>query len=1167
MSVAEFLAELAQRGISVWADGEHLHYRATKDALTPALREELRQRKASILAFLRSPSSQSASAPPPLLPAKREGALPLSFSQERLWFLQQLEPESHAYVEPSAVKLVGPVQVEALEKSINTVVQRHENLRTTFISVQGNPCQVIAASLQMPLPVFDLTALAAEEHQAEAQWLFAEAGRVTFDLSCGPLQHFYLVRLGHQKHILLTTLHHIISDRASGGLFFNEMLTFYQAYSQTAGQQVPLSLPELPIQYADYALWQREWLQGEALEHHLSYWRQQLAGAPPLLELPTDFPRPTVKSYSGSHLSFALPATLCQGLRALSAREGTTLFMTLLAAFQTLLLRYSGQDDIAVGTSVTSRTRVELERLIGLFINTLVLRSDLSGNPTFRQLLKRVRSVCLSAYEHQDLPFEKLVEALQPGRNLSYSPLFQVAFSLEHAPGASSESADLTLESIAWTNNTAKFDLSLTLVETRTALVGRLEYSTDLFTEETIARLARHFQTLLESIVANPDQCLSDLPLLRQAERAQMLVEWNPPPTPLPEHRSLHAVFEDRVIEQPDTVALVFEEQQLTYAELNTRANQLAHHLQTLGVGPEVRVGLCLDRSVEAIIGLLGILKAGGAYVPLDPSSPRERLAFMLTDSQVKVVLTQQRWHAQFADQAAAPLLCCLDSDWEQIARQTTTNGSSSVSPDNLAYLLYTSGSTGQPKGVLITHAQVVHYVHACVSELGLASCARFALVQPLTVDSTVTLLYSALFLGQTLYLYAREQALDPMGLNAAFRAQAIDCLKIAPSHLRALQAVAGESLLPRQRLIIGGEASSWEWVQGLAAKHPECQVINHYGPTETTVGVLIYPVPGEIPTHEPAYSTTPLGRPLPRIQAYILDAHFEPVPIGVPGELYLGGAGLARGYLNRPDLTAERFVPHPFSHAPGARLYRTGDLVRARSNGMIEFIGRSDEQVKLHGFRIEPGEIESMLATHSAVSQALVTVREDTHDDQRLVAYVVPTEGAASPTPAGLRQYAQERLPDYMVPAAFVLLDALPLTPHGKVNRRALPPPDWAAQSTLPAVPPRTPTEAQLASLWAQVLHRDTIGIHDNFFDLGGHSLLATQLMARIFDTFHQALPLRTLFEAPTIATFALRLEEHRQQPDPEKQPEVMPFVPRARYRGLASRTTQADQGGAGWL
>ncbi len=1157
MTVAEFLAELSQRGISVWADGDNLRYRATRDALTPALREALRERKAEILAYLR-PVSQPTNIPHPLLPAKREGALPLSFSQERLWFLQQLEPESHAYVEPHAMKLDGQVQVEALEKSLNAVVQRHENLRTTFASVQGKPCQVIAPSLQLPLPVFDLTALSEEERQAEAQRLFSEAGRVTFDLGRGPLLHLYLLRLGHEGHILLITLHHIIADRASGNLLINEITTFYEAYAKLSDQQSLPSLPELPIQYADYALWQREWLQGEALKPHLDYWRQQLAGAPPLLELPADFPRPAVKRYGGSHVGFALPATLLQSLRALSAREGATLFMTLLGAFQTLLWRYSGQDDMVVGTSITSRTRLELEPLIGLFINTLVLRTDLSGNPTFRQLLKRVRSVCLSAYEHQELPFEKLVEELQPERNLSYSPLYQVAFSLEHAPGTGLQLADSTWEPIAWANNTSKFDLSLILVETHTALPGRFEYNTDLFTSDTIARLARHFQTLLEGIVANPDQHLIDLPLLNQAERAQMLGEWDRPPAPLAANRCLHQVFEDRVTGRPDAVALVLEHQQLTYAELNARANQLAHYLRALGVGPEVRVGLCLDRSIEAIIGLLGILKAGGAYVPLDPYSPRERLAFMLADSQVNVVLTQQQWRARFAEHAQAYTLYSLDSDWERIAQHQTTNGSWAVSPDNLAYVLYTSGSTGQPKGVLITHAQVAHYVYACLSELGLADCTRFALVQPLTVDSTVTLLYSALFLGQILHLFSREQALDAIGLNDAFRAQAIDALKIAPSHLRALQTVAGESLMPGQRLIIGGEASSWEWVQGLAAKHPGCQVINHYGPTETTVGVLIYPVPQEISANEPAYSTTPLGRPLPRIQAYILDARLEPVPIGVPGELYIGGDGLARGYLNRPDLTAERFVPHPFSHTPGARLYRTGDLVRARPNGVIEFIGRRDEQIKLHGFRIELGEIESALTAHSAVSQALITLREDTPGDQRLVAYVVPSEAAANLSPAELRQHAQERLPDYMIPAAFVVLEKLPLTPHGKLNQQALPPPDWAAQSALPAVPPRTTTEAQLAALWGQVLHRETVGIHDNFFDLGGHSLLATQLMARIFETFHCTLPLRTLFEAPTIARLALRIEEHCQQPDTEKQPEVMPFVQRARYRGPTSRTAQ---------
>jgi amino acid adenylation domain-containing protein len=1160
MSVAEFLAELSQRGISVWAEGDQLHYRAARDALTPALREELQQRKASILAFLRPASSQPANTPPPLLPAKREGAIPLSFAQERLWFLQQLEPESYAYVEPHAMRLVGPVQVEALEKSLNHIVQRHENLRTTFTSIQGVPRQVIVAALLVPLPIIDLTALPAGEQEAEMLRLFAESGRVIFDLSRGPLLCFSLLRLATDEHILLTTLHHIISDRASGNVFLHEMLTCYQAYSNEPDQQAPSSLPELPVQYADYVLWQRGWLQGEALEHYLRYWRQRLADAPPLLDLPTDFPRPALKSYRGAHFLFTLPSRLHQGLRTLSAREGATLFMTLLAAFQTLLMRYSGQTDMVVGTSVTSRRRRELEPLIGLFINTLVLRTDLSGNPTFRQLLKRVRDVCLNAYEHEELPFEKLVEALQPERTLSYTPFFQVAFTLEHAPVATEEQAGLTLEPVAWINNTAKFDLSLTLAETHTRLQGSLEYNTDIFTEKTIARLVHHFQTLLESIVANPDQRLSDLALLSQAEREQMLIAWDRPLAPLPDARCLHEVFEAQASQKPDAVALVFEEQQITYAELNARANQLAHHLRALGVGPEVRVGLCLDRSIELVVALLAILKAGGAYVPLDPHSPVERLAFMLADSQVAVLLTQP-----MIGTALPPIdvpVVTLAASWgASLARQSTINPTPSATPANLAYVLYTSGSTGQPKGVLITHEQLAHYVSACLSELPLATCARAALLQPLTVDSSVTLLYSALCVGQTLHLFSREQSLDPIEMSAAFRAQAIDSLKIAPSHLRALQEALSEPLMPRRLLVIGGEASSWEWVQRLAREHPACQMVNHYGPTETTVGVLIYPVSAQASQDEPVYTTTPLGRPLPRTQAYVLDERLEPVPLGVPGELYLGGAGLARGYLNRPDLTAERFLPHPFSTEPGERLYRTGDRVRARPTGAIEFLGRVDDQLKLHGLRIEPGEIETVLAQHPAVQECVVIVWKDAGEDKRLVAYLVPRSDRPEPTPPELRHYLQGRLPEPMVPAAFVIVEALPLTPHGKLDRRALPAPDWTHQHAASYVAPRTPTEERLASLWAQLLRYERVGIHDNFFELGGHSLLATQLIARVFEAFHLSLPLRTLFEAPTLAAFAAQLEQHQTQQlaEADEPPIEVPLVRGARYSVLAQRSVES--------
>ncbi len=1163
IDVAEFLEELSQRGISIWAEGDQLRYRAARDALTPALREELRQHKAALLAFLHSAASQPVGALPPLLPATREGTIPLSFAQERLWFLQQLEPESYAYVEPQAMRLVGQLHTQALEQSINTVVQRHENLRTTFVSVQGMPRQVITSHLQLPLPVIDLTALPASERQAEAEQLFAEAGRVVFDLSRGPLLRFFLLRLAKDEHLLLTTLHHIIADRTSGSLFGREMFTCYQTYSQGQAQQAQPLLPALPVQYADYAIWQREWLQGAALEYHLGYWRGQLAGAPPLLELPTDFPRPALKSYGGSHYTFALPATLSQDLWTLSRREGVTLFMTLLAAFQVLLMRYSGQQDIVVGTSITSRGRTELEPLIGLFINTLVLRTDLSDNPTFRHLLKRVREVCLNAYEHQDLPFEKLVEELQPERTLSYSPFFQAAFTLEHMPFTDGEQAGLIMEPVPWLNSTAKFDLSLMLAETSTGLQGILEYSTDLFTTETIARLIRHFQTLLESIVANPNQRLANLSLLSTDEREHLLTAWNRPLDPLPDSRCLHQIFENQAAQRPDAIALVFDEQQITYAELNARANQLAHRLRELGIGPEARVGLCLDRSIELVVGLLGILKAGGAYVPLDPRNPVERLAFMMADSQVAVLLAQPTTGTELPP-TGVPVLT-LSAAWDaSLARQPTSNPAPSVTLANLAYVLYTSGSTGQPKGVLITHHQLAHYVHACLSELPLHACAHPALLQPLTVDSSVTLLYSALALGQTLHLFSREQSLDPIEMSAAFQAQAIDCLKIAPSHLRALQDALAEPLMPRRLLVIGGEASAWEWVQSLAREHPTCQVVNHYGPTETTVGVLIYPLSLQERPDEPVYTATPLGRPLARTQAYILDERLEPVPPGVPGELYLGGAGLARGYLNRPDLTAEYFLPHPFSAAPGERLYRTGDRVRARPNGVLEFLGRADDQLKLHGLRIEPGEIESVLGRHPAVQECVVLAQQDASGEKRLAAYLVPRAGLGEPTPGELRQYLQGRLPEPMIPAAFVILEALPLTQHGKLDRRALPAPDWSCPTTTDYVAPRTPTEERLANLWAQLLRRERVGIHDNFFELGGHSLLATRLIARVFETFHCSLPLRTLFEAPTLAAFAARLREQEAKAAAEADEESadVPLVRGARYSVLAQRPAEPPLG-----
>ncbi|HEY7124285.1 MAG TPA: amino acid adenylation domain-containing protein [Ktedonobacterales bacterium] len=1084
-----------------------------------------------------------------------------SFAQERLWFLDQLDPNNPVYITYTPpLRLKGKLDLAALWQSVQAVVGRHEVLRTSFVAVEGRPYQAIAPHLELPLPLTDLSGLPESECASLLVPLLQQANELPFDLTHSPLLRVHLLRLAPSEHVLVVTFHHIITDRWSSAIFWRDLSACYGAF--TLGQSP--ALPNLPIQYADYATSQREWLQGTRLEKYLSYWRAQLADAPPLLDLPTDHRRPAVNRYRGAHLTFQLGKELHQALQALSRQAGVTLFMTLLAAFQTLLWRSSGQKDIVVGTPVSGRARVELEGLMGLFVNTLALRTNLSGNLTFLQLLQHVREVCLGAYEHQELPFEKLVEDLNPERSQSYAPLFQVAFAMEHedAP-ASVEFPGLELEPVLWENRTAKFDLSLILTDTGTNLPGILEYNTDLFDAETIARLADRYQTLLQSIVAQPEQHLSKLSMLTMEQQERLLAAWGTTSQPAIPDQCLHKRLEAQVAERPDAIALSFEEQQLTYSELDARANQLAHYLRESGVGPEVRVGLCMERSLELVIGLLGILKAGGAYVPLDSTYPQERLAFMVQDAAVGILLTLTRLRDRLPSNLARVL--CLDEDWPQLAQQPTSSPETGVQLDNLAYVIYTSGSTGTPKGTLICHRQVLRLFAATFPWFHFSEADTWTLFHSYAFDFSVWELWGALLYGGRLVVVPYWVSRTPELFAELLTAQQVTVLNQTPSAFR--QLIQGEQTRPTlstqsdlRLVIFGGEALELQSLRPWFERHGDQspQLVNMYGITETTVHVT-YRLLAQADLDTSAAS--PIGIPIPDLQMYVLDAYLQPVPIGVPGELYVGGAGLARGYLNRPDLTAARFVPHPFSHSSGARLYRTGDLVRFRRDGSFEYLGRLDQQVKLRGFRIELGEIESVLTTHPAVSQALVTVRTDTPEEKRLVAYLVSAEVSASPTPAELRQHTQEQLPDYMVPAAFIVLEALPLTPHGKLNHQALPPPDWAAQSDQPYVPPRTATEAQLASLWGQVLHRDPVGIHDNFFDLGGHSLLATQLMARIFDTFHCALPLRTLFEAPTIARFALRLEAYlKEQKSTYEQPTDIPLARGARYRGQAGRIAQTN-------
>ncbi|MDZ7307315.1 MAG: amino acid adenylation domain-containing protein [candidate division KSB1 bacterium] len=1050
---------------------------------------------------------------PPLMPLPRaDGAeLPLSFAQQRLWFLDQLQPGGAFYNIPTALRINGKLERAALTAALNKIVRRHETLRTTFASRDGRPVQIIAPATVVTIPLVDLTALPAGQSEQEVRRLAADEARQPFDLAAGPLWRCRLLRLGPQEHVLLLTLHHIIADGWSMGVLVQEVA---QAYAAALAGKEP-GLPDLPIQYADYAAWQRQWLSGERLEQQLAYWKEQLAGHIDALELPTDRPRPPLQTFHGASQRIVLPGELARALQTLSQREGVTLFMTLLAAFQTLLHRYTGQPDILVGSPIANRTRAETENLIGFFVNTLVLRADFSGNPTFRELLRQVRERCLGAYAHQDLPFEKLVEELQPVRDLSRSPLFQVMFVMQNVPLRPFELAGVQFRSLEVETKTASFDMTLIVMESGDGLAAELEYNTDLFNAETITRLLGHFETLLQGIAREAEQRVSYLPLLPAAEARQLLVEWNATAKAFPDKLCVHQWFEAEVAQHPDSPALRFGEELLSYHELNRRANQLARHLRGRGIGPETLVGICMERSLEMVIAMLATLKAGGAFVPIDPAYPAERVAYMLVDSGIRVLLTQQFLLGQLPPHPAQ--VVCLDRDWPQIAVESGGNLPNVTMPENLAYVIYTSGSTGRPKGTMLGHRGLCNLAAAQREAFGIDGSSRVLQFSSLSFDASVWETVMALLNGGTLCLASREQLATGQGLLAALREDEITTVTLPPSVL----AVLPEEGLPHlQVLITAGEKCTAELVERWGRGR---RYFNAYGPTETTVCASMLAVREHYP------QGPPIGRPLPNFQLYVLDAHLQPVPLGVPGELCVGGVGLARGYLQRPDLTAEKFVPDPFSQARGARLYRTGDLVRYLPDGNLEFLGRIDSQVKVRGFRIELGEIEAVLSAHPAVRDVAVVVREDIAEDKRIVAYVV-TRGSEEISAAEWRRYCREHLPEYMVPAVFVRLAAMPLSPSGKIDRRALPAPERGRRDLAAEyVAPRTEVEAKLAALAAELLGVERVGIHDNFFELGGHSLLATQFMSRLRDEFAVEVPLRSLFEGPTVAELAKAVEQVR--------------------------------------
>jgi len=1135
------------------------------------------------------------------------GPAPLSFAQQRMWFAHQIAPESSAYTIFSAVRLTGRLDVVVLRRSLEEVVRRHESLRTTFIVVDDQPVQVIAPAHMLTIPIIDLRALPADVRATTAQCATSAAAAEPFDLMHGPLFRIQLLWLDESEYILLVALDHIVSDGWSVGILLREIATLYDAFAR--GQPSPL--PELPIQYADFAVWQREWLEGKQLERQLGYWRAQLAGAPELLELPLDHPRPPVQRFRGARRSFLISASLINTLRALSRAEGATLFMVLMATFQTLLHRYSGQPDILVGSGIANRPRRETEGLIGCLINILLFRADFSRDLSFRQLLTQVRKTVLEAQDHQDLPFEKLVEALQVKRDLSYNPLAQVMLVLLSAPTAGVALPGVKMQSVEAMRLDVQLDLLLYFTESADDLHGALQYNTDLFEPATITRLLGHFQVLLEAIAAAPDEPLAAQPLLTAEERQTILVAWNSTTTPYPATRCIHQLFQEQAARTPDAVAVVCDLQdketrrpgdkqitgritsdgsafslQLTYGELNRRADQLANHLIALGVAPGTRVGVCVERSVELVIGLMGIAKAGGAYVPLDPAYPPERLAFMLDDSGATVVLihtsidksgTGTIYRAPTTDDGATidhiiqnrvprrgeSKIVNLSADWPLIARAPAASAAA-VTPADLLYVIYTSGSTGQPKGVMLDHRGRVNNFCDFNQRFQIGPGDRLLAISSLSFDMSAYDVFGTLTAGGTIILPEPAREHDPAHWAELMLQHDITIWHSAPALLHMLLEYLDErpALAPRalRLVLLGGDWIPVTMPDRLKALVAGVRVISLGGATESSMDSTIY----EIERSDPSWKSIPYGQPMFNQRSYILDRHMQPVPIGIAGELYLGGVGLSWGYFARPDLTAERFVPNPWGSGvrgqgsgvtdqapdpraptpdPWLRLYKTGDRACYRAGGMIELLGRMDHQVKIRGLRIELGEIEARLRRHPAVQQCVVVVREDVPDDRQLVAYVVPAETLnaerrtmnrpewssssfiveRSALAADLRAFLAEQLPDYMLPAAFVLLDALPLTPNGKLDRAALPAPETAPRDAI-YVPPRTPLEQHLASVWAETLHVEQVGIDDDFFELGGDSFKAIRTVWKS----GMGITLLDLFTHPTIRELAQHAAKH---------------------------------------
>ena len=1107
MKLDQLLAELASRRVRVSVEGDQLKVKAAKGAVTPELRDALKEWKRTLVERLSSGQAQVIELATPIAATPRTtDDHPLSFAQQRLWFLDRLDPGRPTYNLPEAYRLRAAIDVEALIESIRIVVRRHEALRTRFEYRDWQPVQVISETDDFDVPVVGVAGETIEDRERELQIILDQEARTAFDLTVGPLIRVCLFRLAADDHVLFCNVHHIVFDSWSNGVFLREI---DQAYQAVAANQ-PSQLPDLPIQYADYAYWEKTWLTEENARGLLDGWRSMLEGGETALELPADHPRPPAQTYHGSRFRYWLRPELSERVRSAARLNGTTVYIALLAAFQMLLSRWSGQVDLCVGCPISGRERPEVRGMVGFFVNTMVLRGDLSGDPTFAEMCMRAREVTSSAYALSKLPFERLVEELQPERDPSRSPLFQVMLSLAEANEF--EFLGRPLERIPLDAGTSKFDLTLELYDGGGSQIGGyIEYATDLFERTTIERLGEHYQVLLEQVLANPQRRLSELDTVPGAERERLLGVLEQTRQDYPRQRPVHALFSRQAAATPQAEAVRFENDALSYEQLEQGANRLARHLQEVGLEPGRLVGICLERSVDMVVGLLAVLKAGAAYVPLDPAFPRERLGFMVEDSGLEFLLTHSG--LQQAVPGEGLTVICVDHDREAIAAREGSGLAEVGGGEDLAYVIYTSGSTGLPKGVRLPHRALTNFLCTMAKEPGLEAGETLLAVTTLSFDIAGLELYLPLVTGARVVIASHEVATDGRRLGQAIVEHGVSTMQATPATWRLLLE-AGWEAPAGLKVLCGGELFPREVAERLLGQGAE--VWNLYGPTETTIWSAVHRV-------QSGEGLVPIGKGVGNTSLYVLDENRGLVPFGVIGELYIGGDGLALGYLGRPELDAERFVAHPF--VPGERLYRTGDLARYRADGTLEVHGRIDDQVKLRGFRIELGEVETNLARHRSVDTAVCMVREDTAGDERLVAYVVVSAGQALDV-AELRAHLREMLPEYMVPSVYEPLEAVPLTPNGKVDRKALPAPEGTAVAARAEyVAPRTPLERTLCEIWSRVLGVESVGIRDDFFDLGGHSLLVVRLLFELEAELERALELPVLFRVRTVEQQAAAL------------------------------------------